>query len=220
MRYYTTHSQEFKNRMKLQTSFILYPLITLLSGACGNIQESTSAITDIYRRQSVLPQGKVSEGTIDGDWITECIADATQLKNYTLALSFQKGILLSRTVNYADQHCQTPTLEEERLTTTALDTSNENNVTLTENFVSIQYRPFSDTTTAQMNSQHYCGFSQWAPRQLRIFVDAKVCGLNTREISQLEIWGNQELHLKMCATTSSTDCKVIKFTRNTGRQKS
>lgn len=184
-----------------------------LAAGCGNVHESTTENQGTYTRQSPLPQGRVSQSTLDGDWKTACIADAAKNAHYKIELSIQKDLILSRTYNFSDDQCANQTSEEERLTRFVLDTSDEASVTLTETLVSVKIKASSSIGVQQLNSQKLCGFDAWVLNQFRVHTTAADCGLNETELYRTEIFGNQELHLKACTASDSSSCKTLIFER-------
>jgi len=183
--------------------------------ACGNITESSSPAGGVYQRQSNLPQERVSLTSIDGNWKSSCIADLATRMNYTVELSFQDNLLLSRTVNFADENCTVSTTEEERVSKIKLDLADDSHATLNETFFSLKYRPTSNQAMAQLNSDKFCGYSQWSLNQFRVFTDAATCNLNASDLYQIELYGDRELHLMTCKSGDTSDCQTLKLQKST-----
>ena len=191
-------------------------ILALLFTACGNIKETTSTANDTFQRTSNLPQGRVTQAGIDGtSWKTGCVVNVAKRLIYSIDLTFQKDLLISRTVNYADETCASPTFEDERVTRIAIttDSTDATKTTMTETFLTQKYRALTAIANASLNEKSYCGVSTWIQNQYRVFAASADCGVDQVALSKLEIYGDQELHLDSCKTTD-TDCKVITFQKN------
>jgi uncharacterized protein YceK len=183
--------------------------IALLSG-CGNIKETTSNGNGNFQRPTGMSQGRVTQAGIDGtSWKTGCVVNIAKRTISSMEYTFQKDLLLSRTVNYSDEGCQTPTLEEERLSRVVItpDPADATKTSITETILTLKYRALTSIVNASLNEKTYCGVDTWVQSQFRFFASAADCGLKATTLAKAEIYGDQELHLDYC-NPGETDCKV------------
>ena len=174
-------------------------VIAISMSACTRITPTKTPVKatppgTVVNSASKLAQGTVSVGSVSGKWKSDCIQTSSQ-SFWVQTITFLGTGYFSETHHYSDNQCKTDLWKEERISTYTFNPLTSGDVILTETLVALRYTAFDANSAKVWNQSQFCQVNNWKVNQAVTFSSPGVCNVQTPKL-YIEIYGNQELHLK------------------------